>query len=55
LDHLLGEPEFEKRTIVDFEQAVRDMDAEIRVDPDQLEGRLVELRQRQTIRDDRLP
>jgi len=27
------QPEFEKRAIMDFEQPVRDMDAEIRVDP----------------------
>jgi hypothetical protein len=39
LDHLSDDPfqsEFEKWTIVDFEQPVRDMDAEIRVDPDQV-------------------
>ena len=30
------ETEFEERTIVDFEQSVRDMDAEIGVDPDQV-------------------
>jgi hypothetical protein len=42
---------------MDFEQAVRDVDTEIGVDPDQLgvKGRMVELRQRQPIRDDRLP
>ena len=42
---------------MDFEQTVRDMDAEIRVDPDQLgvKGCMMELRQRKAIRDDRLP
>jgi len=49
LDHLPGDPfqpEFEKRAIVDFEQAVRDMDAEIGVDADQvsIEGRVMDLR-----------
>ena len=28
------EPEFEKRTIMDFEQPIRDVDVEIGVDPD---------------------
>ena len=46
------ETEFEERTIVDFEQPVRDMDAEIRVYPDQMgvECRMVDFRQRQPIR-----
>jgi hypothetical protein len=49
VDHLPDdpfEPEFEKRAIVDFEQPVRDVDAEIGVDPDQvgIEGRVVEFR-----------
>ena len=41
---------------MNFEQPVRDMDAEIRVDPDQvgIEGRMVDFCQRQPIRDDRL-
>jgi hypothetical protein len=60
LDHLPGDPfqaEFEKRAVMDFKQAVGDVDAEIRVDPDQLsvKGRMVELGQRQAIRDNRLP
>jgi hypothetical protein len=40
-----------------FEQPVRNMDAEIRVDSDQvgIEGGMMDLRQRQAIRDDRLP
>ena len=59
LDRLLGdslEAEFEKCAIMDFEEPVRDMDAEIGVDPDQLsvKGRMAELGQRQAIRDDRL-
>jgi hypothetical protein len=33
------EPEFEKRTIMDFEQPIRDVDAEIGVDPDSGEHR----------------
>ena len=39
------QPEFEKRAIMDFEQPVRDMDAEIGVDPDQVgvEGRMMDL------------
>ena len=51
------QPEFEKRAIVDFEQPVRDMDAEIGIDADQVgvEGRVMELRQRQAIRDHWLP
>jgi hypothetical protein len=39
LDHLPDDslqPEFEKRAIVNVEQPVRDMNAEIRVDPDQV-------------------
>ena len=42
------EAEFEEWAVMDFEQPVRDMDAEIRVDPDQLgvKGRVMELRQR---------
>jgi len=42
---------------MDFEQTVRDMDAKIRVDADQvsIEGRMVDFGERQTIRDDRLP
>jgi hypothetical protein len=50
-------PEFEERAIVNVEQTVRDMDAEIRVDPDQMgiESPVVEPRQRQAVRDDRLP
>jgi hypothetical protein len=39
LDQCSGNPleaEFEKWTIVDFEQPLGDMDAEIRVDPDQV-------------------
>jgi hypothetical protein len=45
------EAEFEKRPIMDFEQPVGDVDSEIRVDPDQvsIEGRMMELRQRQAI------
>jgi hypothetical protein len=59
LDHLPSDPfeaEFEERPIMNFEQAVGDMDSEIRVDPDQVgvEGGMVDLRQRQAIRDDRL-
>jgi hypothetical protein len=48
--------EFEKWTIVDFEQPIRDMDAEIGVNPDQvsIEGGMMDFRQRQAIRDDRL-
>jgi hypothetical protein len=49
LDQLPDDPlkaEFEKRAVMDFEQPVRDVDAEIRVDPDQVgvEGRMMELR-----------
>jgi hypothetical protein len=39
VDQCSGDPfetEFKKRTIVNFEQPVRDMDAEIGVDPDQM-------------------
>ena len=47
VDHLPDDPfkpEFEKRAIVDFEQPVGDVDAEIGVDPDQIgiEGRMVD-------------
>ena len=40
------ETKFEKRAIVDFEQPVRDVDAEIGVDPDQIgiEGRMMDFR-----------
>jgi hypothetical protein len=60
LDHLPGnplQPEFEKRTVADFEQPVGNMDAEIGVDPDQVgvESSVVDFRQRQAVRDDRLP
>ena len=60
LDHLPGDPfqpEFEKRAIMDSEQPIRDMDSVIGVDPDQMniEGRMVDLGQRQAVRDDRLP
>ncbi len=49
VDQCSGDPleaEFQKRAIMDFEQPVRDMDAEIRVYPDQMgvEGRMVDLR-----------
>jgi hypothetical protein len=49
VDHLPDdplEPEFEKRAIVDFEQPVRDVNAEIGVDPDQIgiEGRMMDFR-----------
>jgi hypothetical protein len=48
LDHLPDyplKPEFEKRTIMGFEQPVRDMDAVIWVDPNQvgIEGRMMDL------------
>jgi transposase-like protein len=45
------EAKFEKRAIADFEQLVGVMDMEIRVDADRvsIEGRMVELRQRQAI------
>ncbi len=51
LDHLPDDPlqtEFEKRAIMDFEQPVGNMDAEIRVDPDQvsIESRMVDFSQR---------
>jgi hypothetical protein len=39
LDHLPDDPfkpEFEKRAVMDFEQPVGDVDAEIRLDPDQV-------------------
>jgi hypothetical protein len=60
LDNLSDDPleaEFEKRAIMDFEQPVRKVDAEIWVDSDQvcIESRLMELRQRQAVRDERLP
>ena len=53
-DQCSGDPlqaEFERRPITDFEQPVGDVDSEIRVDPDQvsIEGRMMELRQRQAI------
>ncbi len=49
LDHLTDntlQPEFEERPIVNFEQPVGDMDAEIPIDPDQMsvEGGVMELR-----------
>jgi hypothetical protein len=49
LDHPPGDPlqpEFEKQAIVDSEQSLGDVDAEIRVDPDQLgvKGRMMKLR-----------
>jgi hypothetical protein len=41
------EAEFEKPATMDFEQPIRDMDAEIRIDADQMgEGGMMELRQR---------
>ncbi len=48
---------FEKRTVMDFEQPVGDVNSLIGVDPDQvsIEGGMVDLGQRQAIRDDRLP
>ncbi len=59
-DHLPSnpfQPEFDKRTIVDFEQPVRDVNSVIGFDPDQMsiKGRMVDLGQRQAIRYDRLP
>ena len=50
-------PEFEERAVMDFEQPVRDVNSVIRVDADQMsiEGGVVDLRQRQAIRDHRLP
>ena len=55
-DDLL-QAEFEERPIVDFEQPIGDMNSKIGVDADQMgvEGRVMELRQRQAIRDHRLP
>ena len=49
------EPEFEERTIVDFEQPIGDMYSVIGVDADQVgvEGGMVELRQGQAVRYDR--
>jgi hypothetical protein len=46
-----------KRAIVNFEQPVGDMNSVIGVDTDQMgiEGRVMQLCQRQTIRHDRLP
>jgi hypothetical protein len=46
VDHLPNdpfEPEFEKRASVDFEQPVRDVDAEIGINPEQIgiEGRVM--------------
>jgi hypothetical protein len=51
------QPESEEWPVMNFEQPARDMDAEIRVDPDQvgIEGRMMNFGQRQTIRDDWLP
>ena len=51
------QPEFEKRTIMEIEKPVGDVDAEIRVHSDQvgIERRMMDFRQRQAIRDDRLP
>jgi hypothetical protein len=59
LDHLPGDPlqpEFEKRAVMDFGQPVGDMNSVIGVDADQvgIEGRMVDLGQRQPIRDNRL-
>jgi hypothetical protein len=50
------EPLSKERTIMEFEQPVGDVDTEIRVDPDQLgvEGGMVDLGQRQAMRDHRL-
>jgi hypothetical protein len=50
------EAKFEERPIVDFEQPIGDMNSEICIDADQIgiEGRMVDLRQWQPIRDDRL-
>ncbi len=60
MDQLPNDPleaEFEERAIMDFEQPVRHMDAEIWIDPDQvsIEGRMVDFGERQAVRDDRLP
>ena len=60
VDQCSGDPleaKFEKRTIMDFEQPVGDVNSVIGVDPDQMgiEGRMMDLRLRQAIRDDRLP
>ena len=44
LDHLPDDPleaEFEKRAIMDFEQAVSDMDAKIRINADQVSRRFM--------------
>jgi hypothetical protein len=48
---------FEKRAIVDFEHPIRDVNSVIGVDADQvsIKGRMMDFRQRQAIRDDRLP
>src|SRR5262249_6010958 len=48
------EAEFKERTVVYVEQAVGDMNPEIRVDADQIgiERGMVNLRQRQAVRDD---
>jgi hypothetical protein len=51
LDHLPDDSfqsELEKWAVMDFEQPIRHMDAEIRVDTDQvgIEGGMVDLRQR---------
>jgi hypothetical protein len=55
LDLLPSDPfeaEFKERPVMNFEEPVRDVDVEIRVDPDQLgiEDGPVELRQRQALR-----
>jgi hypothetical protein len=60
LDHLSNDPfqtEFQERPVMEIEKSVRNVDTEIGVDPDQvnIEGRMVDFRQRQAIRDDRLP
>jgi hypothetical protein len=49
LDHLPGDPlqpEFEKRAVMQVEQPIGDVDAEIRVDPDQvgIKRRMMDLR-----------
>jgi hypothetical protein len=51
------QPKFEKRTVMNFQKPVGDMDSEIRVNPDQvgIKGCMMDFRQRQAIRDDPLP
>ena len=51
------EAEFEEGTVVDFGQPIGDVNPIIGVDTDKLgvEGRVMQLRQRQAVRDDRLP